>query len=83
MLFYVQFHIKLVDLLTHCKAACEHFAEKNENIFEVIVSKWSILTEIKNILQIPAEATVVIQNPAFTLSDFFVLGYGWKCGSSD
>lgn len=37
----------------------------------ILISQWSKLSEIKDILKIPAEATVIIQNPSYTLSDFF------------
>lgn len=60
-----------MDLITHSKIACEYFAEQGESIFEVTISQWSKIVEIKDVLKVPADATVIIQKPSFTLSDFF------------
>lgn len=44
---------------------------EDEKIFEIIVSKWNILTEIVDVLETVYDATIVIQIPHFTLADFF------------
>lgn len=57
----------------YCKCACEYFAGEGEIVFQILISQWSKLIEIKDVLKIPADATVIIQNESFTLSDFFCI----------
>lgn len=44
---------------------------KSENIFQILVSEWTTLTEIVDILEIVNDATIIIQTPDFNLADFF------------
>lgn len=58
----------------HCKEAFEYFVSKkteNASIFKIVLSNWSALTEVVNVLQVVYDATIEIQNPNFTLSDFY------------
>lgn len=58
--------------MTHCRKACEFFAYvKKEKEFQLILEKWSVLTEVLKILHVPFVATKQLQLPVFTLSDFF------------
>lgn len=65
--------MKLADLIIHCKSACEYFAGEGEILFQILISQGPKLIEIKDILKIAADATVMIQNENFTLSDFFCI----------
>lgn len=50
----------------------EYFASiEGETIFKILIAKWSVLTEIVNVLKIVYDATIAIQIPHFTLSDLF------------
>lgn len=55
------------------KAACEYFAnvEKNKT-FQLLLKDWDKITEVLDVLQIPYDVTMALQNSAFTLSDFFL-----------
>lgn len=56
----------------NCKAAIEFLAKsETEPIFEIILSNWPVLTEIVLVLQVVYDATMAIQDPCFTLSDFY------------
>lgn len=59
-------------VIQHCKSAFEYFASiDTEPIFKILISKWSVLTEIADVLKIVYDATIAIQIPHFTLSDLF------------
>lgn len=53
-----------------CQHVIEHFAE-SEKSCELLLKKWNVINELKSILHIPYTATVVLQNNAFTMSDFY------------
>lgn len=57
-------------MVTHCKEVFEYFAI-SEQIFDIVISNWPVLTEVVNVLQTVYDATMDIQNPSFTLSDFY------------
>lgn len=58
--------------VTHCKRALEHLAEKNENtMVRLLLRKWSDLSEIIAVLQIPHKAPIALQKVDLTLSDAF------------
>lgn len=48
---------------------------ENEKIFEIILGKWALITEMTTVLAIPFEATNVTQIATLTLSDFY---FAWK-----
>lgn len=60
---------QLSDVLK-CKEACIHFAKKHKQ-FKLLLEKWSIIEEIVSTLQIMYDATIMLQNPTFGLSDFY------------
>lgn len=53
-----------------CKHIVEHFAS-HESSAKLLLKKWYILEEIKQILHLPYLSTVMLQKKDFTLSDFF------------
>lgn len=48
----------------------EHFA-KTETLFDLLLKKWDVLIELRQILHLPYLTTVLLQKNDFTLSDFF------------
>lgn len=55
-----------------CETIVRYFAdEENEKCFKLLLQKWDLLTELKNILHLPYLCTVELQKVAFTLSDFY------------
>lgn len=48
----------------------EYFAT-SEPIFQTVVSNWAVLNELVDVLRTVYDATMDIQNPDFTLSDFY------------
>lgn len=65
---YLNSH-QLKYIVTHCKEVFEYFV--SEPIFDIIISNWPVITEVVNVLQTIYDATMDIQNPTFTLSDFY------------
>lgn len=45
--------------------------KKAPKCFELMLVKWLVLTDILAVLKLPYDLTMGIQNPAYTLSDFF------------
>lgn len=62
-----------MDLVTHCKDAITYFANESVtvNCFQLVLIKWSIISEIVIVLEAPFDVTNVAQNATFTLSDFY------------
>lgn len=56
--------------MMQCKTSIENFAE-TEYIFRTVLRKWSVIMEIRSILNILFEATNVSQRSDLTLSDFY------------
>lgn len=49
----------------------EYFAKKDNKICRALISKWSIVKEIKGVLQCPYFATIRLQKKDLTMSDAF------------
>lgn len=63
------FHLQLADLL-ECKNIVTFFA-KSEKQFALLLKKWDVLDELVDVLGIPYKATIALQKPDYTLSDFY------------
>lgn len=53
------------------KNIIEYFAKKNNKICQCLLSKWTILKEVKSVLQCPYYATLKLQKVDLTMSDVF------------
>lgn len=54
----------------HCKDIIDHFAA-NEAVFKMVKTKWPVIVEAVCILKMFYVTTKALQEPNFTLSDFF------------
>lgn len=58
--------------LTQCLDAVKYFADiRSEPVFEAVLGKWPQIVEMVKILEIPYITTKYVQDPNFTLSDFY------------
>lgn len=77
------YHVKNISIdvsqlisLLKCKEAIEYCARvEDEKIFDLILKKWALISEIVTVLKVPFEATNVTQIATLTLSDFY---FCWK-----
>lgn len=55
-----------------CETIVRYFAnEENEKFSKLLLQKWDLLAELKNILHLPYLCTVELQKAAFTLTDLY------------
>lgn len=53
-----------------CREVFEYFAQTDKSC-ELLLRKWCVLEDMKNVLHIPYLTTVILQKNDFTLSDFY------------
>ncbi|XP_055299909.1 uncharacterized protein LOC129567265 [Sitodiplosis mosellana] len=62
-------YLMLADLL-ECENVVTFFA-KSEKQFALLLKKWDVLRELVDVLAVPYNATIALQQPHYTLSDFY------------